>query len=156
MKEFGQVTDIDNRVATVKIRRNANCGSCTACGMGKDQNEKTFTINNDLGATPGDWVELDLDSGSLLKASAIVYLVPLLSLILGVVAGYILARHYFANAELFGALGGILLTALSFTIIRALDPVFSKNGEFSPKMITIVSQPTIGQTLKGENTSDKQ
>lgn len=150
MKELGKVTDIKDRVATVKIQRSSSCGSCTACGMAKNQDEMLLTVSNELGAKLGDWVELDLESVSILKASAIVYLIPLISLILGVAGGYALAGQFSGDAELYGAVGGILLTILSFIGIRAMDPVLNKKGEYSPKMVSIINSSS-----KGENTDGK-
>lgn len=150
MKELARVTDIKGRVATVKIQRSSSCGSCTACGMSKDQKEMFLTVSNDIGAKLGDWVELDLQSVSILKASAIVYLIPLISLILGVAGGYALAGQLSGNAELFGAIGGILLTGLSFLGIRAADPKLSKRSEYFPKMVSIINLSS-----KGENGDGK-
>lgn len=107
-------------------------------------------MSNDLGAGLGDWVELDLEAVSLLKASAIVYLIPLIGLIIGVGLGYLLASKFSGNAELYGALGGILLTVLSFLGIKALDPVFSKKGEYSPKMISIINSYSKGENVDGQ------
>lgn len=150
MKEIGEITDVDRGVATVRIQRNPSCGSCTACGMGKNQKEMFLKVSNDLGAGLGDWVELDLEAVSLLKASAIVYLIPLIGLIIGVGLGYLLASKFSGNAELYGALGGILLTVLSFLGIKALDPVFSKKGEYSPKMISIINSYSKGENVDGQ------
>lgn len=149
MKEIGKITDIKDKVATVMIQRSSSCGSCNACGMGKNQDEMLLTVSNDLGANPGDWVELDLQSVSVLKASAIVYLIPLLALILGVAGGYALSKQFAGDSELYGALGGILLTILSFIGIRAMDPIFNKKGEYSPKMVSIINLSSKGENKDG-------
>ncbi|HZJ82232.1 MAG TPA: SoxR reducing system RseC family protein [Clostridia bacterium] len=140
MKEIGEITQVKDTQATVKIKRNSSCGSCNACSMGQNEDEMFITVSNDLGANPGDWVELDLESLSVLKASAIVYLIPLFALILGVAAGYALARYVSGNAELYGALGGLLLMVISFFIIRAMEPALNEKGEYTPKMVSIVDR----------------
>ena len=150
MKEIGKVTDIKDKIATIKIKRSSSCGSCTACGMRKDQNEMSLTVSNDLGANLGDWVELELQSISVVKASAIVYMIPLIALILGVAGGYTLAGQLYGDAELYGALGGILLTVLSFIGIRAMDPIFNKKGDYSPKMISIINLSSKGEIEDGK------
>ncbi|NLI60532.1 MAG: SoxR reducing system RseC family protein [Clostridiales bacterium] len=150
MREFGEITGIKDRIATVKIRRKSSCGSCTACGMKENQNEVMLEVSNDLDANLGDWVELELKSMSVLKASAIVYLIPLIGLILGVAGGYAIANQLSLDAELCGAVGGILVTVLSFIGIRAMDPILNKKGNYSPKMVTIINL-----SLKGENTDGK-
>ena len=47
MREFGEITGIKDRIATVKIRRKSSCGSCTACGMKENQNEVMLEVSND-------------------------------------------------------------------------------------------------------------
>lgn len=150
MIEMGQIVSVEGSMATVKIRRGISCDSCTACGMAKDQSEISFRIANDLNAQIGDWVELELESKSLIKASLIVYLLPLIALILGVVGGYAIAGQFSGNPDLYGAIGGILFTALSFLGIRAMDPILRKNGDYSPKMISIVNLHSKGEIMDGE------
>ena len=150
MIEMGQIVNVEDSIATVKIRRGASCGSCTACGMAKDQSEISFRIVNDLNAQTGDWVELELESKSLIKATLIVYLLPLVALILGVVGGYALAGRLSGNPDLYGAIGGILFTVLSFLGIRALDPIIRRNGDYSPKMISIINLHSKGEIMDGE------
>ena len=67
---------------------------------------------------------------SVLKALAIVYLIPLIGLILGVAGGYAIANQLSLDAELCGAVGGILVTVLSFIGIRAMDPILNKRQLF--------------------------
>lgn len=150
MKEMGQIVHVEDSIATVKIRRGVSCGSCTACGMSKDQSEISFSIANDLDAQLGDWVELDLESKSLVKASFIVYLIPLIALILGVAGGYAIAGQCSGDSELYGAIGGILFTVFAFVGIRAMDPMLRKRGEYSPKMVSIISLYSKGEIIDGE------
>lgn len=150
MKEMGQIVHVESEVATVRIQRRASCGSCTACGMAKGQNEMYLKVANDLDAKLGDWVELDLKSVSFLKATTIIYLIPLISLIIGVIIGYFIAGFFSANAELYGAVGGISFTILSFLGIRVMDPRFSKSGEYSPKMVSIINFYPEGEIEDGK------
>lgn len=150
MKEIGKVTQIDEGDATIIIQRSSSCASCNACSMGKNQNEMILKVSNELGATPGDWVELDLESISILKASAIAYIIPLIALLLGVAGGYGLAGKFSLNPEFLGALGGILLTALSFLGIKLMEPILNKKGDYSPKMISIINTSWKGEDRDGK------
>ncbi|HHY82315.1 MAG TPA: SoxR reducing system RseC family protein [Clostridiales bacterium] len=149
MNEFGEIVDIQEDNAVVMVRRSSACSKCGACQMGSHSDEMILTIPNVLKGEVGDFVELELASGQVLKASAITYLIPLAALILGVAAGFLLGGLYGFNQELGGALLGLLFTALSFLVIRALEPYFQKGHQFSPKMVQII------KTKKGENDNGK-
>ncbi len=150
MKEVGKITEINDKVATIRIQRKASCGSCTACGMGKNQDEMFLKVPNVLNAGLGDWVELDLEAVPIVKASIIMYLLPLVALILGVWLGYVLADKFSGNAELYGAVCGILLTILCFIGIKGLDPIFNKKGDYSPKMVSIINLYSKGENADGK------
>ena len=62
MIEMGQIVSVEGSMATVKIRRGISCGSCTACGMAKDQSEISFRIANDLNAQIGTGRRLESKS----------------------------------------------------------------------------------------------
>lgn len=150
MREIGKVADIKDNTAIIKIQRRSSCGSCTACGMKKDQNEILIPVANDLGARLGDWVELELKSISILKASTIAYVIPLIALIIGVVVGYALAEQLSQDTELYGAIGGIILTILSFVAIRVVDPLLNKKGDYTLKMISIINLSSKGEMEDGK------
>lgn len=150
VREIGKVADIKDKTAIIKIQRKSSCGSCTACGMKKDQNEILIPVANDLGAKLGDWVELELKSISILKASTIAYVIPLIALIIGVVGGYALAEQLSQDTELYGAIGGIIFTILSFVAIRVVDPLFNKKGDYTPKMISIINLSSKGEMEDGK------
>jgi sigma-E factor negative regulatory protein RseC len=150
VREIGKVADIKDNTAIIKIQRRSSCGSCTACGMRKDQNEILLPVSNDLGAKLGDWVELELQSISILKASTIVYVIPLIALILGVIGGYAIAEQLSRDTELYGAIGGILLTILSFVGIRVMDPLFNTKGDYSPRMVSIINLSSKGEIEDGK------
>jgi len=150
MKEKGQIVEItEDGLAVVKINRSSYCSSCGACNMGAHQDEMLLKVPNRLNGKPGDLVELDLEAASILKASAIVYLIPLAALLIGVVLGYILAYQVNGNAELFGAVGGILMAVLAFLGIRMMEPTFKRQKKYSPQIVSIIKQFSEGDELNG-------
>mgnify|MGYP002663119947 CR=1 FL=1 len=70
---------------------------------------------------------------TVLKASAIVYGIPIIGLILGVVVG---SRF----GEIYAAIGGVALSGLSFLILKKLEPKFAKMNEFKPRMTAFVNE----------------
>jgi len=139
MTEIGQVVEIKGMDAIVRIERTPACGKCRGCQLSDKNGDILLTIPNLLGAQVGDFVQIDLESTQILKASAIAYLIPLLALIAGIVAGYLAAPSFDMNPELLGAIGGILLTGISFWGIKKAEPILKKDNSFSPKMVSVIN-----------------
>ena len=89
-------------------------------------------MDNTLGAKKGDEVYIDMHANTVLKASAIVYGIPIIGLILGVVVG---SRF----GEIYAAIGGVA-SGLSFLILKKLEPKFAKMNEFKPRMTAFVNE----------------
>ncbi|HCS73893.1 MAG TPA: hypothetical protein DIW17_08465 [Clostridiales bacterium] len=150
MNEYGEIIELKSSNAVVKVKRNSACGHCGACSKGTLPDEMLLTVPNPLHGEVGDHVELELASGQVLKASAIAYLIPLLALILGVAAGYILGDKFSFNQELSACLLGLLFTILSFFGIRAMEPQFRKGHQFTPQVIQVIKLEKKGENEDGE------
>lgn len=156
MKEVGQVTAIDGGTARIRFKRSSACQKCGACMMSQSQQEMFLNVENTLQAAEGDWVKVDIESPMLIKASLITYIFPLVMLILGLVAGYFLneAAHITANSEVVAAIGGLLFVAVSYGVIRLLEPRFRKTRGFTPRMIERAEEPPELQIENGEDTQN--
>lgn len=150
MNEYGKIIAVEGDEALISIRRSSACDSCGACEMGCHEEEMRLTVNNSLNGKVGDYVELELSSKQVLKASAITYLIPLFALILGIAAGYWIARRLNFNPEVTGSILGIGFTVLAFYIIKAFEPVFRRGNKYSPQMINIIRN-----SMEGENKNGK-
>lgn len=150
MSECGQIVEVKDNIATIKLTRKSACASCGACGMGGHQKDMLLSIPNTLGGEVGDYAELDLSSKQLLKASVIMYVGPLIALLAGVVAGYLLGAKLDLNKELFAVILGLLFTGLSYLGIRVLEPRFKKGHNFSPQLVKIIKKDTKGEDLDGK------
>ena len=150
MNEYGEIVEIQDNNAVVKVKRSSACGNCGACAMGTRPDEMLLTVPNPPQGHVGDYVELELASGQVLKASAITYVIPLLALILGVVLGYLLGKEFGFNQELAGSLLGLLFTVLSFFGIRAMEPRFQKDHQFAPQVIQIIKADRKGEMEDGK------
>jgi sigma-E factor negative regulatory protein RseC len=137
MNEFGQVVAINGDMAQVKFVRSSACGKCHACGMTHDQKEIIISVENTKNAEVDEMVNIQIDSKKALYSSFVVYVVPLIMLILGVWLGTILGKNGFImkDADMMGALTGLVFTALAFFGIKALEPFFKKKVKSTYKMI---------------------
>ncbi len=132
LRTVGTVTELNGNKAKVVFTRSKACGDCHACvSFGSDQAETELA--NTLGAKVGDRVSIELHSGSVFTASLIMYGIPLVALLAGVLIGSFIS-------DLFTAVFGIGAAVIAFLIIRLFEPKFTKMGKFDPRMIEIVSE----------------
>ena len=85
VRQKGIVVEANGKRATVRFKKTDACGHCNAC-FRFGSNEADIEMDNTLGAKKGDEVYIDMHANTVLKASAIVYGIPIIGLILGVAA----------------------------------------------------------------------
>ena len=103
----------------VCIRESACSGDCHKCsGCGAAKETILLTAENPIGAAAGDLVNLRSETGPVLKAAVVLYMLPLVLFF----AGYGLA----AAAGLSGALWGCLAFLLSIVLIVVYDRRMAK------------------------------
>lgn len=86
MRQFGTVVTLEGATATVSVRRHASCEKCGACGIGSRPTVEVLA-RNEIDASIGDSVIMELESRTVFIASAIVYVVPLVLMVLGLLLG---------------------------------------------------------------------
>lgn len=129
------------------IRQNA-CTSCSArhgCGQRALASvtagrANQVLVDNSLGARVGDEVMVAIDESTLLRASLLVYSVPLLGLVLGAVLGHQSVPGSDGPAIVFGGLG----LALGFVVVRWGQK--HAGASFNPRLMSVetsLSNPTI-------------
>ena len=96
----------DNGTAQVScIRESAcsgDCHKCSGCGAAKEM--ILLTADNPIGAKAGDLVKLRSETGPVLKAAAVLYMMPLVLFF----AGYALGAGLDRSGALWGGLGFVL------------------------------------------------
>lgn len=123
MDQLVRVREVyDNGTALVIcIRESACSGDCHKCsGCGAAKEAILLKADNPIGASAGDLVNLRSESGPVLKAAAVLYMMPLVLFF----AGYALA----AAMNLSGALFGALAFVLSVILIVVYDRRMAKKG----------------------------
>ena len=139
MEETGTVVGVEGRIARIRLLRQATCNKCGMCGIGQHP-EIVVEVPNTAGAGPGDAVRLAIESGSVLRAAVVVYVIPLLVAILGYLAVSFLAGPAGLGAyrETLGIIGAAVGLILSFVWVASYD---RKAGDrFTPKMLEVVNR----------------
>ncbi|UCD80657.1 MAG: SoxR reducing system RseC family protein [Desulfobacterales bacterium] len=140
--EQGIVIRTDTEAAWVKTIKTGACkgcsarGSCHSLGGSEDMEVKAI---NEAGAKVGDRIVLSFETGSLLKATFLLYVFPILLLILGAVIGQEAAYYLELNPSGFAAVVGFLFFFAAVLIIKIKANQLAKKNEYRPKIIKIVN-----------------
>jgi len=139
MIETGYVIGNTGKQAVVRIRRKKACEHCGMCKKGAEGME--ITLDNPLDAKEGDRVEVSMGDRMVLRASVIVYAIPLLFLLAGAALGYVFSSPLgIANRDLAAALCGIVFTALSYTVVRSIDRRVTEKQGYLPRITRILDK----------------
>ena len=137
MEEMGTVLEIRDRVALVSTEAKGACHSCSARGVCHLGGSKTMVAEtwNTLGAQVGDTVRISLGSRSVLGAAFLLYMVPLLFFLGGLILGQTLT-----SGQTWGVILGFLCMVASYVGIRFLDRRLSRAEKFRPEIVEIVDR----------------
>ena len=135
------------RYAQVITNRKSACGGCQStphsCGSCLANAKMVSRVANPLGAEPGDLVEVYLSSGNLFAGAAILYLLPILTLMLGAFVGT-WASTMFGATEMFGSIGGAATgLVIGYTIVIGFDRSPRIRRRIMPT-ITAILTPKVG------------
>ena len=108
----------DGTAQVIHIRESACSGDCHKCsGCGAAQEAIIFEARNPIGAKTGDFVTVKSETGPVLKAAVVLYMLPLVLFI----AGYLIGMQW----QLSGLVGGLSFV-LSIGIAVAYDRLVMK------------------------------
>jgi len=145
IEETGKVIKVDGNIAIVSSKRSTMCKGCAAqhvChsfGSGEDSVEiKTYNVAK---AKVGDVVKVVLPEKNFLKASFIVYGIPILFLIIFSVFGKIMFKK-----DIFSFIFGFSGFLFSFLLVKYLDK--KSRNKYLPEIVEIVSDENFGNEQK--------
>lgn len=135
LTETGQVFSIEPNSVVVQVVQQSTCGSCSAqkgCGQGvltkylssshfvrirlTDRSSDEFSV--------GDQVELGIDELAMVRAAFLVYLIPLISMILGAYIGSLYSELASVLAALMGLCAGAVYVRFE-SKKRTHDPAYA-------------------------------
>src|SRR4030067_379697 len=144
MEEQGIVVKLTGASALIKTRQSSACEGCSSkksCSSGKGAADEAFIeADNAIGAKVGDSVIFAIGTGSVLKAGALLYLVPILSFIFGVVigqSGVVTALLPGQNPDLLSGVFGAAFLALAFIGLKIYSALLDKSKSFRPKVLRV-------------------
>lgn len=118
--EEGIVTQVNKGVAVVNLNDTGACSDCGAkmfCKPG-DGEGKTLTAKDPYGVHPGDRVRVSVKGKSILTATFLLYGVPLVLLLVGIIWGMSIFN---SNKELYSTLLGLGFIAVYSLIMSSFS-----------------------------------
>lgn len=137
MGELGNVIRKNKNKVTVALMRKEACSKCRACSAGLNSQTMEIECLNLCNADINDTVEIVLETDSFFKAVSIMYGIPFVAFLAGLLGSYFFFDSIgIEDKELFAFLVGAVLVAISYLVIKSLENVWKK-GNFAPKAIKI-------------------
>jgi sigma-E factor negative regulatory protein RseC len=127
--EIGKVIRIEDDSAIVMFIGD----SCKGCGQAEIGLCKVggtpmfFKVKNPIDAKVGDSVKVGIDNNTKIKGYFLAFIIPLISLVMGALFGYVLGQYLFIQSlEIISAFVALILTSLvSFKRLKRLDSTSS-------------------------------
>jgi sigma-E factor negative regulatory protein RseC len=141
--EEGVVLRIDTGTAWVKTKKSKSCEGCSSkgfCHALGSQDEMEVEAINAAGGKVGDKVVLNFDTSSLLKASFLLYVFPIICMLAGAFVGMELAPSLNFDSSISSAIGGFLFFGLSVLFVKSKGNRMARKDEYRPKIIRILGQ----------------
>ncbi len=140
-KEEGIVLRTGPGTAWVRTVKTDACDSCEAkdaCHMLGGAKDSEIEALNKIGAKTDDRVVIGFESSSLLKASFLLYILPVVFMIAGALSGQKLSIKYGLNETLFSAGAAFISFAAAFILVRILGNRMAKKDTYRAKIIKII------------------
>jgi len=133
MREIGIVANIKGDKATITLPRKSACDKCRMCLAAPEKDKVTITLNNQLGAIVGDKVAIEMSGGYVMTAAFIVYLMPLIFAVAGLIIGINLWNEGIA---IILTLTGLII---GFILVIIIDRRLKQKKGFAPRITEIVN-----------------
>jgi sigma-E factor negative regulatory protein RseC len=147
LEEVGVVVRVVGELVIVKTKRSSMCDGCHSGGFCKalgESSDMEVAARNEVGAKVGDEVKVTVASKTFLKASFLVYMVPVTALILGALLGTKVGPTLSpeTSSDLFPVVFGLMLFLLSFVLMKLWGKGIRGDGPYYP----VVSEILYGKT----------
>ena len=143
--EQGIIEGISGIKAEVRIQKSGACSRCSSRGACRSlsDSEMLIEVNNNLRAKEGDRVEITVPTRYLLKLSLLVYVLPIITLIIGAYLGREWAQYFQIHPHLASLFGGALAVGLTFYALKWVDRAAQGKSEYLPQMTRILSKASV-------------
>ena len=149
MEQLVRVKEVfdDGTATVIHVRESACSGDCHKCsGCGAAKETIALKAQNPIGAAGGDLVTLESATGPVLKAAAVLYMLPMVLFFAGYAVGDVLWKH--------GTLVGCLAFVASIVLIVLYDRKLGKTDKTIYTITGFVERSFLNTVKKGDNNID--
>ncbi len=140
IEEEGIVSETDGNMAKVAILKKGACDKCAASGVCHPGDQELMEATNPLGARKGQKVKVVIAPQLYLKASIILYGIPMAAFIAGAIFAKKLALYLGSqeNSDLWAFCAGALCLLISFFFLSAYNKKVEKTQKYKPVIVEIL------------------
>lgn len=138
--ETGRVIKIDRGVAVIEMQKKSACAQCHAnCVCEFETGAVVIEANDPIGVRLNQQVEVMIPYDSALKASFVVYVIPLCGLLLGMLLGWAIGQRVGVE-NIFEMIGGFGCLGLSFLFVHYYNNHFKKQARNQPVITRVLAE----------------
>ena len=142
--EEGIVTAVTSTTAWVKTNRSSGCKNCSSRHSCHPQNnqEAVVEVENPVHARVGDRILLNVETASLLKASFLIYVFPILCMIAGAVLGQGAGVVAGLNPAWTSPMMAVIFFAGALFFMKSKGNRLAQSAAYRPKIVRILIHAT--------------
>ena len=142
--ESGVVISVSGPDAVVLMHPGSACSGCHSRELcfGLSGGEREVEMRNPIGARTGQRVEFTVSPGIRSLASFLLYLLPCIAFVAGLVGGSALfgSERYGAGSDLYAMVSGLICLCVVFVLLRLLSRRLSRDSKFTPRIVRVLGE----------------
>jgi sigma-E factor negative regulatory protein RseC len=140
IEEEGIVVETNGDLAKVSIVAKSACDNCSASNVCHPGEQEYMEASNPVGAKKGQKVNLVVAPQAYLKASIILYGIPMTVFVAAAIIGKNLGLRYGteAGSDLWAFIAGVAALLVSFIYIKRYNNKVEKTQQYKPIVVEIL------------------
>jgi sigma-E factor negative regulatory protein RseC len=140
MLERGTVVSVGQGRADIMITPTEKCDDCEICTEGAGGRRILEGALDPIGVAPGDVVELETPLRARRLAQLLVFVFPVVALVVGYLAGYLLSSVVEMDPDTLGAAGAVIAAILALLALRGVRVRAVDGSDETPRVRAIIAR----------------
>jgi positive regulator of sigma E activity len=138
--EQGRVVTVRDGTVDVHMEVSAGCGGCTLCSQGAGGETVMHEVRDPFGTTVGDLVDVVIPDTVQSRAAIAVFVVPVLALMGGYLAGFLLSRWAGWGSESPAIVLALASAVIAIVGIRVAERRLAHDERYAPRVNAIIAR----------------